>query len=79
MYATKEQVEEIMKSEVTLEALAERVVDEMNNDDEALDERGRQLLIAYLDNPSAVDDVLIALCGWSVKSLIGMVMKGMSD
>ena len=51
-----------------------KLIQEINEDDEPLDKRCRQLLLAYIDNPD-IDNVLISLCGWNMKSLIGMVIN----
>ena len=50
------------------------LIQEINEDDEPLDKRSRQLLLAYMDNPD-IDNVLISLCGWNLKSLIEMVIN----
>lgn len=68
----KEQIERFLESEFLLEELMLKLIQEINNDDEPLDKRSRQLLLAYIDNPD-IDNVLMSLCGWNLKSLIGMV------
>jgi hypothetical protein len=70
----KEKIERIIESEFLLEALMLKLIQEINEDDEPLDKRCRQLLLAYIDNPD-IDNVLISLCGWNMKSLIGMVIN----
>ena len=65
----KKAIEEILKSERMLEKFVETLVDEINNDDEAYDKKGRQLLELCLTDEHA-DDFFIAICGWSVDSLI---------
>lgn len=52
-----------------LEKFVETLVDEINNDDEAYDKKGRQLLELCLTDDHA-DDFFIAICGWSVDSLL---------
>jgi hypothetical protein len=47
----------------------ETLVEEINNDDEAYDKKGRQLLEMCLTYDNA-DEFFIAICGWSVDSLI---------
>jgi len=54
------------------ERFYDRLVWEIDNDDEPYDKKGRQLLEACLSNPSA-DDFFIAICGWSLKSLLDKV------
>ena len=70
----KEKIERIIESEFLLEELMLKLRQEINEDDEPLDKRCRQLLLAYIDNPD-IDNVLISLCGWNMKSLIGMVIN----
>jgi hypothetical protein len=52
-----------------LERFVEVLVDEINNDDEAYDKKGRQLLDLCLTDEHA-DDFFIAICGWSIDSLL---------
>ena len=65
----KERIENILNDEAQLERFVEVLVDEINNDDEAYDKKGRQLLDLCLTDEQA-DDFFIAVCGWSVDSLI---------
>jgi len=65
----KKAIEEILENEGMLERFVETLVDEINNDDEAYDKKGRQLLELCLTDDHA-DDFFIAICGWSVDSLI---------
>ena len=65
----KKAIEEVLKNECLLERFVETLVDEINNDDEAYDKKGRQLLELCLADEYA-DDFFIAICGWSVDSLI---------
>ena len=65
----KKAIEEVLKNEGLLERFVETLVDEINNDDEAYDKKGRQLLELCLTEEHA-DDFIIAICGWSVDSLI---------
>ena len=65
----KERIENILNDEAQLERFVEVLVDEINNDDEAYDKKGRQLLDLCLTDDHA-DDFLIAICGWSVDSLL---------
>lgn len=50
------------------ECLAETVLDSVNTDNESLDKIGYFLLKAFLEDD--VSDALIALCGWSLESLL---------
>ena len=70
----KEKIEQILESEFLLEELMLRIIQEINEDDEPLDKRSRQLLLGYLDNQE-IDDVLMSLCGWNMKSLVEMVLN----
>ena len=65
----KKAIEEVLKNECLLERFVETLVDEINNDDEAYDKKGRQLLELCLTDEHA-DDFFIAICGWSVDSLL---------
>ena len=58
----KKAIEEILESEGLLERFVETLVDEINNDDEAYDKKGRQLLELCLTDDHA-DDFFIAICG----------------
>ncbi len=67
----KEQIEGILEngSEEFFERFYETLLNEINSDDEPYYKKGRQIFLACLNNPSA-DDLLIAICGWSLESLI---------
>ena len=65
----KKAIEEIMENESLLERFVEVLVDEINNDDEAYDKKGRRLLDLCLTDENA-DAFFIAICGWSVDSLL---------
>ena len=64
----------ILESEDLLERFVEVLIEEINNDDEALYKKGRELLSFCLSNDQA-DDFFIAICGWSVDSLLSRVCK----
>ena len=65
----RERIENILNDEAQLERFVEVLIDEINNDDEAYDKKDRQLLNLCLTDEHA-DDFFIAVCGWSVDSLI---------
>ena len=65
----KERIENILNDEAQLERFVEVLVDEINNDDEAYNKKGKQLLDLCLTDDHA-DDFFIAICGWTVDSLI---------
>ena len=65
----KKTIEEIMENESLLERFVEVLINEINNDDEAYYKKGRQILDLCLMDENA-DDFFIAICGWSVDSLL---------
>lgn len=65
----KKAIEEIMENESLLERFIEVLIEEINDDDEAFYKKGRQLLDLCLTDKNA-DEFFIAICGWSVDSLI---------
>lgn len=67
----KEQVQAILDNanEEFLERFFETMLSEINADDEPYYKKARQLLLASLNNEHA-DDFFIAICGWSLESLI---------
>ena len=62
-------IQTVLDDDGLLEQFTELLIDEINNDDEAMDKKGRQLLNLCLNNENA-DDFFIAICGWSVDSLL---------
>ena len=60
----------VLDDDNLLEQFAETLIDEINNDDEPLDKKARHLLNLCINNENA-DDFFIAICGWSVDSLLG--------
>ena len=64
----------ILENDTLLEEFTEILIDEINNDDEALYKKGRALLNLCLNNDSA-DDFFIAISGWSVASILKRVGK----
>ena len=67
-------IQTVLESEDLLERFVEVLIDEINNDDEALYKKGRDLLNICLSDDHA-DDFFIAICGWSVDSLLKRVCK----
>lgn len=67
----KEQIEAILDnaSEEFFERFFETLLNEINSDDEPYYKKARQLFLASLNNKH-IDDFLIAICGWSLESLI---------
>lgn len=62
----------IMRGEATeiFEGIASEVLDQIASEEESLRHIGRDLWEDYRKNPEIVDRVLIALCGWSMKSIL---------
>ena len=56
-------------SEEFLDRFFEILLEEINSDDEPFYKKARQLLLASLNNENA-DDFFIAICGWSLESLL---------
>ena len=69
----KEQIQAILDidSEEFLEKFFETLLNEINSDEEPYNKKSRQLLLASLNNEHA-DDFFIAICGWSLESLVNM-------
>ena len=65
----KKVIKEIMENESLLERFMEVLIEEINNDDEAYYKKSRQILDLCLTDENA-DDFFIAICGWSVDSLL---------
>ena len=68
---SKEQIQAILDNanDEFLERFFETMLNEINSDDEPYYKKARQLLLASLNNEHA-DDFFIAICGWSLESLI---------
>lgn len=65
----KKVIKEIMENEALLERFMEVLIEEINNDDEAYYKKSRQLLELCLTDENT-DDFFIAICGWSLASLL---------
>ena len=67
----KKQIQAILDNanEEFLERFFETMLNEINSDDEPYYKKARQLLLASLNNKNA-NDFFIAICGWSLESLI---------
>lgn len=59
----------LLSNDALLERFTEILIDEINDDDESFEKKGRQLLEFALANKDA-DDFFIAICGWSIDSLL---------
>ena len=62
-------IQAVLNDELLLERFGETLIDEINNDDEPMEKVARQLLNLCLRDEHA-DDFFIAICGWSVDSLL---------
>lgn len=71
MMMDKQHIEAVLNnaSEEYLERFFEHLLDEINSDEEPYNKKARQLLLASLNNEHA-DDFFIAICGWSMESLL---------
>ena len=70
----KEQIKALLEnaSDDFLESFYETLLDEINCDDAPYHKKARQLLLASL-NDEQHNDFFIAICGWSLDSIIEMV------
>ncbi len=70
----KEQIKALLEnaSDDFLESFYETLLDEINCDDEPYHKKARQLLLASI-NDEQHNDFFIAICGWSLDSIIEMV------
>ena len=62
----------VLQDDQLLEQFGETLIEEINNDDESLVNVASQLLQLCLRNEQA-DDFFIAICGWSVDSLLNRI------
>lgn len=62
-------IQAVLNDEQLLRQFGNVLIDEINNDDESLEDVARQLLGFCLCDEQA-DDFFIAICGWSVDSLL---------
>ena len=65
----KDRIHKVLEDNILLEDFSQLLIDEINNDDEILEKKGRQLLNFCLNDENA-DEFFIAICGWSVDSLL---------
>ncbi len=66
----KELAESFLQSDGLLEQLGEVINEAINNDDEALYKKARNLVDLYLEHPDVVDEVMMSLTGWTMESLM---------
>ena len=68
----KEKILKLLDDDHVLCRFTELLLQQIDNDDEPWEDKGRQLLLAALSDEKA-DDLFIALCGYSLKSLLDMI------
>lgn len=69
-----DKIQAFLNNSNLLEQLGEILINEINNDDESYEKVARLLLTLCLNNKNA-DDFFIAICGWSVDSLLDKTTK----
>lgn len=69
MTMTNEALALIAKDEDLMDEFFIRFSEEVLSDDEPSDKKFRRLYEAWRDDPKAVDDILMTLCGWTMDSL----------
>lgn len=70
-------MDDILSSTDKCEKFAGVVMDEIRNDDEPLHHTGASIIEAYRNGDC--DKLLIALCGWSMESLLQKYKEGVND
>lgn len=68
----KEKLLKLLDDDQALCRFTELLLQQIDNDDEPWDDKGRQILLAALNDDKA-DELFIALCGYSLKSLLDMI------
>lgn len=68
----KEDLLKVLDDESTLYCFTEVLLQQIEDDDESFEEKGRQLLLTALNDDKA-DDFFIAICGYNLKSLLDMI------
>lgn len=68
---TKEQLRAVLEDEEKTAAFAKKILETTDTDDESYEDIGNSVIHALLNNDA--DGLLIALCGWSVESLLNLM------
>ena len=68
---TKEQLRDVLEDEEKTAAFAKKILETTDTDDESYEDIGNSVIHALLNNDA--DGFLIALCGWSVESLLNLM------
>ena len=72
---TEEKINKILEDEDLQLEFISCLVNETNSDDEPFDRKFRQITGMYYTDPNLVNDLLIALCGWSMDSLCDITLR----
>jgi len=68
----KDKILKLLDDDQALCRFTEVLLQQIDNDDEPWEDKGRQILLAVLNDDKA-DELFIALCGYSLKSLLDMI------
>lgn len=71
----KKVLDTISGNEELMEEFFITLFDEIASDDEPARKQWSRLREAYEKDPDMVDDLLVTLCGWNMKSIIEKAMK----
>ena len=71
---TKEKLQSILDCDEKAEQLTEEILDMIHSNDESLDDIGRSVVHAILNNDA--EDLLLTLCGWSIDTIIESFVGG---
>ena len=73
---TRKRLWKVLADDELAKKLAETFIDEIENDDETLEKVGYHMAQAILENNA--EALLIAVCGWSSKSLLNIMERGVA-
>lgn len=73
---TRKRLGKVIPDDELAKKLAETFIDEIKNDDEILEKVGYHMAQAILENNA--EALLIAICGWSSKSLLNIMEHGVA-
>jgi len=73
---TRKRLSKVVADDALAKKLAETFIDEIENDDETLEKVGYHMAQAILENNA--EALLIAVCGWSSKSLLNIMEHGVA-
>ena len=75
MTTTEEKINKILEDEDLQLEFISCLVNEINSDEEPFDRKFRQITRMYYIITDLVNDLLIALCGWSMDSLCDIALR----